>query len=164
MVPAGGTASLNASNGFSLTSSLLNFSVSQATVVVNNVAVNTTPTTFSLSDVDLVDQVQGGGVILDVVNPFTASAALNVVFAAPAQGTASAVTITKPINVPAQPTSSTSVTLTQSELRSLLGKTGVTIRVNGTASGTGAGNSMAVTPASRITFRTKLQLILNVGA
>ena len=164
VVPAGGTASLNANNAFSLTSSLLNFAVSQATVVVNNVVVNTTPTTFSLTDVDLVDQVQGGGVILDVVNPFTASAALNVVFAAPAQGTGPAVTISKPINIPAQPTSITSVTLTQSELRSLLGKTGVSIRVNGTASGTGAGNSMVVTPASQITFRTKLQLILNVGA
>lgn len=164
VVPAGGTASLNRANTFSLTSSLQNFSVSQATIMVNNVAINTSPVSFGLSDVDLVDQVQGGGVLLDIVNPFTVSATLNVVFAAPAQGTGSAVTISKPITIPAQRTSSTSVTLTQAELRSLLGKSGVSIRVDGTATGTGVGRSTIVEPASQITLRTKLQLILNVGA
>ena len=164
VVPAGGTASLNRNNAFALTSTLQNFGVSQATVVVSGVAVNTAPTSFSLSDVDLGNQVQSGAVLLDVSNPFTASAALNLLLAAPAQSGEAAVNISKPITIPAQPSSSITVALTQSELQSLLGKTGVSIRVTGTASGTGAGNTTSVTPTSRITLRTRLQLILNVGA
>ncbi|MDH5233428.1 MAG: hypothetical protein OEW77_00610 [Gemmatimonadota bacterium] len=164
VVPAGGTASLNRNNAFALTSTLQNFAVSQATVVVNNVAVNTSPTSFSLSDVDLSKEVQSGGVFLDIDNPFTAAAALDLVLAAPAQGGAPAVSISKPITIPAQPTSSTSVMLSQSELQSLLGKTGVSVRVTGTANGTGAGNTTSLTPTSHITIRTRLQLVLNVGA
>lgn len=164
VVPAGGTANLNRSNAFALTSTLQNFGVSQATVVVNNVAVNTAPTSFSLSDVDLGERVQSGAVLLDVANPFTISAALNLLLAAPAQGGEPAVNISKPINIPAQPSSSTTVTLTQTDLQSVLGKSGVSLRVTGTASGTGTGNTTSVTPTSQITLRTRLQLILNVGA
>lgn len=164
VVPAGSSANLNRNNSFALTSTLQNFGVSQATVVVNNVAVNTAPTSFSLSDVDLGEQVQAGAVLLDIANPFTASAALNLLLAAPAQGGGPAVNISKPITIPAQPNSSVTVNLNQAELRSLLGKSGVSIRVTGNATGTGAGNSTSVLPTSQIVLRTRLQLVLNVGA
>lgn len=164
VVPAGGNANLNRNNSFALTSSLQGFSASQASVVVTNDSVTTNPTTFSLSDVDLGDQVESGGVELDVVNPFTATANLNVEFNAPAQGGGPAVTVSKPLSIPAQPTSSTSIALSQSELRSLLGKSGVTVRVRGTVNGTGAGNAVIVTPTSQFTLRTRLRLVLNVGA
>lgn len=164
VVPAGGTASLNRNNSFALTSTLQNLAVSQATVVVNNVAINTSPTTFSLSDVDLAKQVESGAILLDVDNPFTVAGTVNVLLTAPAQGGGPAVSISKPITIPAQPTSATTVLLSQAELQSLLGKQGVNIRVTGNASGTGAGNSTPITPAGRITLRTRLRLVLNVGA
>lgn len=162
--PAGGNASMHRDNAFQLQSSLQGFAVSQATVVVNNVAVSTSPVSFSLSDVDVGDHVQGGALLLDIVNPFAATASVDVVLAAPAQNGDPAVTINKAIQITSSPTSSVTVALTQSDLQSLLGKGGVSIRVNGTVNGTGAGNTIVVTPTSQITLRTQLQLILNVGS
>jgi hypothetical protein len=164
VVPAGGNANMASSNALSVQAALTGFAVSQATVVVNGTSVNTTPQSFSLSDLDLVDQVQSGGVDLTVANPLTASASLNVIISAPGTGTGPPVTITKPLTIPATPTSSASISLTQSELRSILGKTGVSIRVSGTASGTGPGNTVSVTPTSQIVLRTQMRLVLNVGA
>jgi hypothetical protein len=163
-VPAGANATLNANNSLSISASLQTLTVSGATVVVNNDAVNTAPSAFNLEDVDFADQVESGGFIIDVQNPFTASAALNMVITAPAQNGQAAVSITKPLTITAQPTSTTSVDLTKAELQSLVGKANVTIAVNGTATGTGAGNTVTVTPTQKITMRTKVRLVLNVGA
>ena len=163
-VPAGANATLNANNSLSVAASLQTLTVSAATVVVNADPVNTAPSAFNLEDVDFADQVEAGGFLIDVENPFTASAALNMQISAPAQLGQPAVTITKALTIPAQPTSSTEVTLTKAELQSLVGKANVTVAVNGTATGTGAGNTVSVSPAQRITMRTKIRLILNVGA
>lgn len=163
-VPAGGSASLNSANSLSVATSVQNFTVSQATVVVNADAINTAPTAFDLEGVDFADQVESGGLILDVLNPFTAAATMSVAITAPAQNGAGPVTITKALNIPATPTSSTTITLAKAELQSLLGKANVTMTVTGTATGTGAGNTVTVTPTQRITLRTKVRLVLNVGA
>lgn len=163
-VPAGGPATLSASNAITVTPSVAGLTVSQAAVVVNNEAISTTPTAFDLADLDFADQVEGGGVLLDVTNPFTASAALTVEIFAPPQGGGPSVTVTKPLAIPATPTSSATVTLTKAELQSLVGKSGVTVSVSGAANGTGAGNTVAVTPGQRMMLRTNVQLILNVGA
>lgn len=163
-VPAGQNADLAASNGISATAAVSGLTVSQASVVVANEPVSVAPSAYDLDDVDLADQVEGGAFLLDVENPFTASAALNLLIAAPAQAGSPAVNLSKPLAVAASPTSSATVSLTQAELRSLVGKQGVTIAVNGTATGTGAGNTVTVTPAQRLRIRTRIQLILNVGA
>jgi hypothetical protein len=164
VVPAGANANLSASNAISVNGVLQNLGVSQATVVVTNRAVSTAPSAFDLDGLDFDDQVQGGAIILDIANPFTAAGTLNVVIAAPAQGGAGPVTITKTVTVAAQPSSSQTVTLTRAELVSLLGKTGVNVSTNGTVTGTGAGNTVTVAPTSQITVRTQMQLILHVGA
>lgn len=163
-VPAGGNANLNGSNAFAVAASLQNLRVSQATVAVNNKAITTAPTAFDLDGLDFDEQVQGGAIILDIANPFTAAGTLNVVIAAPPQGSLPAVNIQKSVTVAAQPTSSQTVTLTRAELVSLLGRTGVNVSTNGTVSGTGAGNTVNVSPGARISVRTQMQLILHVGA
>jgi hypothetical protein len=164
VVPAGATASLNGSNAFAVSAGLQNFAVSQASVVVNSVAISTTPTNYDLDGADFADQVEGGAMLLDITNPFTATGALSVVLSAPAQGGAGPVSISKAVSIPALPTSAATVTLTKAELQSLLGKNGVTISTTGTVNGTGAGNTVTVTPTSEIKVRTRVQLILNVGA
>jgi len=164
VVPAGANANLSASNAISVNGALQNLAVSQATVVVTNRAINTAPTSFDLDGLDFDEQVQGGAIILDIANPFTAAGTLNVVIAAPAQAGAGAVNITKTVTVAAQPNSSQTVSLTRAELVSLLGKSGVTVSTNGTVTGTGAGNTVSVSPTSQITVRTQMQLILHVGA
>lgn len=162
-VPAGGAASLAASNAITITPSVNALTVSQVSAVVQGEAIATTPEAYDLEDVDFADEVQGGGIIIDVENPFTATAALNVVLQAPAQNGDGAVLISKPLTIPATPTSTSTVTLSQLELRSLIGKSGVTMTVSGTADGTGAGNTVSVTPTQRITLRTTMQLLINVG-
>lgn len=163
-VPAGGNASLNGSNSISISTALPAITVSQAMIVVTAEPVATSPTDFDLSGVDFADQVESGGLILDVLNPFSATANMAVVIAAPAQNGSGAVSINKALVIPATPTSSTTILLSRTELQSLLGKSNVTIAVTGTATGTGAGNTVTVTPTQRLTLRTKVQLVLNVGA
>ncbi len=163
-VPAGQPAAMNASNGLAIAASLDAVSLSQATIAVVDEAITTTPSDFDLEDVDFGDQVEGGALLLTVDNPLTASADLDVVLEAPAQDGQPAVLISRAINVPAQPTSTAEVTLSRNEIQSLLGKTGVTISVTGAVNGTGAGNTITLTPDSRITVRSQLSLTLNVGA
>lgn len=163
-VPAGGPATINGANGLEIAASIQGLTVSQATVSVPNEPIDTDPTDFDLEDVDFADNVEGGALLLTTDNPFTATAALIATIEAPAQDGQGAVTITKAVAIPAMPTSTATIDLTKAEISSLLGKSGVTMRVSGTVNGTGPGNTIIVTPASRIIVRTQLQLILNIGA
>ncbi|MCE9602784.1 MAG: hypothetical protein K8S21_11325 [Gemmatimonadetes bacterium] len=163
-VPAGGSALLSAANSLSISASVGGLTLTQATVVVASDPVNTAPSAFDLEGADFADQVESGGLLLDIVNPFTASATMNVVIAAPAQLGSGAVSITKALVIPATPTSTATIDLTKADLQSLLGKSNVTMAVNGTATGTGAGNTVTVTPTQQMTLRTRVRLVLNVGA
>lgn len=163
-VPAGGNAALSSGNSIAISAAMAGLTLTQATVAVTNDAVNTAPSAFDLEGVDFPDQVESGGLLLDIVNPFTASVSMNVVIAAPAQGGVGAVSITKSLTIAATPTSNAAILLSKLELQSLLGKSNVTMAVNGTANGTGAGNTVTVTPTQRIILRTRVQLVLNVGA
>ncbi len=162
-VPAGNTATMAASNAFSIAPSVTGLTLSAASVVVNGEAISTTPTAFDLSDVDFGDEIESGAIKLDVVNPFTATATLQLFISAPAQGSSGPVDVVKNINIPATPTSQATVNLTKQEITSLAGKSGVTIRVVGTANGTGAGNTVSVTPAQVLKMLTSVQLVVRVG-
>lgn len=162
-VPAGSNANLSASNGFSVQPSVTGLTVSQASVVVNAEPISTPPSSFDLEDVEFGDEIEGGAIILDVTNPFTATAALTMTINAPAQNGSGQVTVVKNVNIPATPTSSVTVTLTKPEMTSLAGKSNVTITVSGTATGTGAGNTVSVSPAQVLKLRTNVQLVIRVG-
>jgi hypothetical protein len=162
--PQGGAATVNSTNPFAVAASVQNLAISSASVTVNAQSVTNDATEFDLEDVDLEGVVEGGGVVLTVVNPFNMTASLNLTFAAPAQGGEPAVNIVKGFNMAASTTSVVNLTLLKSELESLLGKSGVTVTVGGTATGTGPGNTVTVTPSSTITVRTQMSLTLNVGA
>lgn len=162
-VPAGDGATLSAGNSLSIVASLFNANVSQATVAVSGQPVDTDPTEFDLEDVDFADQVAGGGLRFVISNPFTATASVDVVITAP-DGESGTLVIRKPIHVPDQLSSTASVTLTRSEILSLIGRSDITIRVSGAVNGTGPGNTVSVTPSSQLAIQTQLELILNVGA
>jgi hypothetical protein len=164
-VPAGNAATINGSNGLEISASLQGLTVTQTTIAVVNDSVKSEATEFDLQDIDFADEVEAGALLLTTANPFTASATLNVVIEAPEQQDGRPpVIITKAITIPAQPTSTATINLSKAEMASLLGKGGVTISVTGAVSGTGPGNTIVITPTSRIVVRTQLQLILNIGA
>lgn len=163
-VPQGGPATVSASNGLSVSASLVNLAISSASVVVAAKSVSSTPESFDLADVDLGDLVEGGGLVLTIVNPFNANASLSLTLSAPAQGGGPAVNVVKAFNMTAGGTSVVDLTLLKSEIEGLLGKTGVTVSISGNATGTGAGNTVTVSPTQAITVRTQMSLTLNVGA
>jgi hypothetical protein len=163
-VPAGDAAPMQRDQVLGIVAGLQNPTVSEATVAVIAQAIATPASDFDLEDVDIGDDVVAGGLLLEVVNPFTATATLDLEFSAPAQNGDAAVSIQKTVNVAASSTTNGTINLTQTELRSLLGKTGVSISTTGTVNGTGAGNGVTVLPTSEITIRTQLSLTINVGA
>lgn len=164
-VPAGGNATMSGANALAVSAALANVAVSQAAVVIANEAINASPSEFDLSGIDFADEVESGAIILEVTNPLTAIATLSLTVSAPSQGGAPAVNIVKAANVGASVIDQqVTLNFTKAELQSLLGKDNVTIAVGGSASGTGAGNIVTVTPTSRIVLRTFMQLVLNVGA
>jgi hypothetical protein len=162
--PAGGAATVNSTNTFAVAASVQNLAISSASVAVNAMSVTNDPTEFDLEDVDLEGVVEGGGVVLTVVNPFNMVADLSLTFSAPAQGGDPAVNIQKDFFMAASATSVIDLTLLKSEIESLLGKSGVTVTVGGSATGQGPGNTVTVTPGSTVTVRTQMSLTLNVGA
>lgn len=163
-VPAGDAATMQRDQVLGIVAGLQNLTVSQATVEVVAQAITTPASDFDLEDVDIGDDVVAGGLLLEIVNPFTATATLDLEIAAPAQNGAGAVSIQRTVNVAASSTTNRTIDLSQTELRSLLGKTGVSITTTGTVNGTGAGNGVTVLPTSEITIRTQLSLTINVGA
>lgn len=163
-VPAGGPATVSSSNALSVAASVIGLAISSASVVVDAKSVSSAPEAFDLDEVDLGDIVEGGGLVLTVVNPFNATAALSLTLSAPAQGGAPAVNVVKAFAMAASGSSVVNLTLLKSEIESLLGKTGVTVGITGTAQGTGAGNTVTVSPTQSITVRTQMSLTLNVGA
>jgi hypothetical protein len=162
--PQGGSATINSTNTVSVAASIGSLAISSASIVVNAKPISNTPEEFDLEDVDLGDLVEGGGVVLTIVNPFNATANMSLTFAAPPQGGQPAVNIVKGFNMAANATSVVNLTMLKSELEQLLGRSGVTVTVNGSATGTGPGNTVTVTPTSTITVRNQLSLTLNVGA
>ena len=163
-VPAGGTASLRGSNAVAVTATVQGLTASSATVGLLNKPFSVAPTAFDLADVDFSDIVAGGELALRITNPLMAQAAATLTLSAPAQGTSGAVSITKPLPIPAGATQTTTIALTAAELRSLLGKTGVTIGLAGTATGLGSGSTVTVTPTQRIAVKSTIRLLLNAGA
>lgn len=162
--PQGGAATVNSANTFAVAASVQNLAISSASVVVNAQSVTNEATDFDLEDVDLEGVVEGGGVVLTVVNPFNLDASLSLVFEAPAQGGDPAVSIQKDFDIDPSATTVVNLTLLKAEIESLLGKSGVTVTVGGTATGTGLGQTVTVTPNGVITVHTQLSLTLNVGA
>lgn len=161
--PAGDPVAIDSTRTLAVAASLRTLEMTSASVVVANRAFSTDSSAFDLSDVEGAENVEQGGLRLTIINPFAATAMLNLVLAAPAQNGEGAVAVARSISVPAAQTSSVGITLTKNELSSLLGKTGVTISSSGTVSGAGAGSTVAVTPTQEIKIRTQLQLTFNVG-
>lgn len=162
-VPAGQSATIDASNSLTLSVSVPSLTIPQAEVAVVAQSVETDPTEFDLADSDFGDEVESGGMLFTIVNPFSAAASLNVLLEAPAQNGHAAVSIARALQIPTQSTSTAEVLLSGSELRSLLGRSGVTIRATGTVTGTGTGNGVTIVPTARMTIRSQLRLTLNVG-
>ncbi len=153
--PAGEQVRIDASRSISVSATPLNLKVATATVAVANKSVSSTAS-IDLADVDssIINRVQGGALLLTVVNPFTVTGTLTVRFV-PSGGAP----ITKTIAL-AVGTTTPRIDFTQAELRGLLGHI-VSVSYTGTVSS--SGGSVSVSPRQAVVVTSRLQLDLEVG-
>jgi hypothetical protein len=106
---------------------------------------------------DMVDQIQSGALQLELVNPWAVGAVLNLTINGPTMD--APVVLIAPI--PAAPTSSVRVEVSQAELRAFLGAPGVIMTGQGTVD-LGAG-TVTLAPGQIMTIETKIDLVILVG-
>ena len=137
-----------------MTATPTNLRVASANVAVANRSV-TSSTTIDLADIDstITNRVTGGALLLSMTNPFNVAGTLQV------RLTTGATTVTKSVALTSG-SSSPSVTFTQSELRSLLGRV-VTLTFSGAVSSTSG--TVNVSPKQAVVVTSRLDLSLEVG-
>lgn len=152
--PAGSPVFMDASKTIVVTATPTGLKVATAGVSVAGRTLSTT-TSMNLSDVDqsISDHVLSGALLLTIVNPFTVTSNLTVTLK-PDNGAA----ITKPLTL-GLGTTTQSIALLQSELKSLLGHN-VTLTVTGTPSSSGA---VTISPKQAVVVTAKLDISLELG-
>lgn len=155
--PAGDETEFTTSDELTIDFDTSTVLASEVTVEASSVTVEPVSTTFDFSGVDstLVDQVESGSIIFDVVNPFTATGTLDVAF----QG--GFPTIQRTVSV-RQGTYADTVTFSGPEARAILGADGVNVEATGSVSA--VGGTLTVTPTQRLVLDPVLQIVVLVGS
>jgi len=133
--------------------------VTSAVVRVDGRSFDLIDTELDVQDLDegFVERVQSGAFLMEIDNPWSLGANLELTLRGPTLGSP----IVKNLSVPGAPSSSVRVEFTRDELQSFLGQPGVTLTGGGTvAPGTGA---VTVTPHQALIVETRLDLVLRVG-
>ncbi len=133
--------------------------VTSATVEVAGRVFDMEGQELDVGDVDqeLVDRVVSGALELEITNPWGVGAGFTLVIDGPEVGVA----VTRTIAIPPGPSSTVRVEFSQDDLRSFLGKEGVTLGGQGTVSS--SAGSVTATPSQLLLLDAKLDLILRIG-
>ncbi len=144
--------------GLDITATVGSILVSSATIDVDGLAVNINQTVLDVADIDadLVADIQTGGLILDVQNPF--GVAIDVVLEIGGPGIT---TLQRNLNIGSGPTTQATLSYTAAELQSFLGQTGVFFRGSGTV--TSPGVPATVTPTQETSIEASLDVTLELG-
>ncbi len=155
--PTGDRITIDTSERMTATATPSSLLISSAVVGVAGRTVDISPTSLDVSSIDqtFIDHIQDGSFTLDVTNPFGVSVTGTL------QVTGDGFSpISKSFTVSADPTSTTDVSFSQSELKQFLGKSNVQIIGTGIAS---ASAPITVTPGQMVTLDTKLHVSLSFG-
>lgn len=150
--PAGDPVVINSNQGLSVHAAPVDVRITQARVILANSDISTDPTEIDLEELDdeIADRIHGGAIRLEIDNPFTVSGAIEVRITRPGL-----TPLVRSIQI--QPGTGTSrVEFSGDELRSLIGRSGVTLQLRGAVSSAAGGT--LVTPTSEIGIRTRLEL------
>lgn len=160
--PEGAPTTFASNQNFVLQAVSSNIRVSRATVLLNNFSVSSSATSLDLSGVDseIRDRTTGGAIVAAITNPFALSGNMTLTISAP--GMAS---ITKALRLTANSLSTTSqrLELTRDEIRSLFGRSNLSVVVSGPVTGAGAGGAVEVVPGTLAIMNTRLEVALRVG-
>lgn len=156
--PAGDQTTVNGAQRLSVRTTPQGWRVAHARVALRDRSVRVSDLALDLSGMDgaLVDRVMGGAMRLVVSNPLALVGPFSVIVSAPGEAP-----ITKPLTLQAS-ASPTAYRLpfTAAELRSILGRSGVRLAVQGTMSGGGPGQTVELSPGASITITNTLELTL----
>lgn len=149
--PAGGAVRIDTSQRLTVETTLGRLAATEARVRVGGSRAIAGPVT-TLDLPDLSDRVRGGAFLLDVANPFGATAALNLEFGAGAG------TIAKAVQLPAG-NSRTRVDFTRDELRALFQAQNPTLRASGTFAI--PGDILTVRPSQVLRVKGSAELVIS---
>ena len=154
--PAGDPVTINTSQSFSVSITPSGIAASQAQVNVTNQTVNAAQTTIdlsSVSDAALINRVQGGTLHLTIDSPFGVQGTLTATFGVPGGQP-----IVKSIPLTTAAQQSPDVSLTATELRSLLGHT-ANLSVSGTVNA--PSGSVTITPTQVLKVNSTFEIVLS---
>jgi len=116
-------------------------------------------TELGLEDIDkeVTDKVTAGSILFEIVNPWSVGGILNLTIDGPTMGNP----VVLIAQIPAAPTSSVEVAVSQAELQSFLGEPGVVLIGQGTVD-QGAG-AVTLAPGQTMTINAKLDLAILIG-
>jgi len=147
----GQVALINTSDQITVTTTTTSLLLSSVTVNVGSRSVDFDEEELDVEDIDseVVDRIQEASLVLDIVNPFGISVDATIVIGP----------TSKSLSIDSSPTSSTSITYTNSELRSWLGQPGITFSGSGVASG----GSITVSAGDELTIQVTLDATIQIG-
>ncbi len=150
--PAGGTVRIDTNQRFGVTMSPQAVRVLSVNVLVNGKSVSIQPVELNVGDIDqsLVERVRGGALVLHLVNTFNVTGTLTMTITGPG------VTIRKPVQLGTGVTTQR-VPLTEQELQSILGRSGVSLTASGAVNAT---QPVVLTPKSSVQVTAQLELTL----
>lgn len=150
--PAGDPVRIDAGESFSVTVTPQTVRVSDVTVAVSGKSVAIQPVELKVNDIDqsLIDRVRAGALVLNIVNPFGVTGTLNLTIAGPG------VTIRKQVQLGTGATTQR-VPFTTDEIKSILGRSGVTFAATGPVS---SAQPVKVTPSQAVQVNAQLELTL----
>lgn len=154
--PQGDPTTINTNQSFSVAIQPAPIALSQARVNLTNQNISASPTSIDLSSVSdqaLIDRVQGGTVHVSIASPFGVQGTLTATFNAPG---AQPIVKTIPLTTAAQ--QNPDISLTATELRSLLGHT-ATLSVSGSVSS--PSGSVMLTPTQVLRVTSTFEIILS---
>ncbi len=155
--PTGDPISIDSSQRMTVRATTSSLLVSSARVDVEGRSVTLDSASLDVADIDrtVVDAVEHGGLVLDIENPFGVSLAATMHIAG-----GGITPIVKSFNVPADETSTATVSFTGEELKSFLGKSDVQLTGGGVVS---SPRPVTLGPAQKIRIEGKLDLSLSFG-
>jgi len=156
--PLGDPVVLDRSLAFSATGTAVGIEVSDVTVDVSNQSVELDPVVLDTEDLDveLIERIQSGDIVLDLANPFGVSADLTLEIRGPGIAT-----LTRNLTLSDDPESTTRLSYTGTELQSFLGRPGITLEGSGVVN-SGAG-FLRVSPTDELVLDASLDVTLVVG-
>ncbi|MDX1493291.1 MAG: hypothetical protein R3253_04470 [Longimicrobiales bacterium] len=156
--PTGDPVTIDVSDVVGVTATPSNIRVGSVAIDVANQSVTFDPVSLDLEDLDteLIDRVESGAFVLDVVNPFAVGADFDLEISGP-----TIATIQKSASITSDPESRVVIDFSGVEIRNFLGEPGVVLS-GGAIVDAGAGN-IVVQPGQELVLSAALDLVIRIG-